>query len=129
NARHPSLHEDCLVHNEHVIWFSQLGMNDVERVGGKNASLGEMISHLATAGVNVPDGFATTANAYREFLAHDGLAERINAALDALDIDDVNALAATGAEIRGWVMAHPLPPVLEAAVTTAYAQLAGDDPD
>src|SRR5699024_2748118 len=104
-------------------------MNDVESVGGKNASLGEMISHLATAGVNVPDGFATTANAYREFLAYDGLAERINAALDALDVDDVNALAATGAKIRGWVMAHPLPPTLEAAITDAYAQLLGDDPD
>ncbi len=117
------------MHNEHVIWFSQLGMNDVEKVGGKNASLGEMISHLADAGINVPNGFATTAAAYREFLAHDGLAGRINDALDALDVDDVNALAETGAKIRAWAMDHPLPTALETAIKDAYTELAEDAPD
>jgi len=117
------------VHNEHVVWFSRLGMDDVERVGGKNASLGEMISQLADAGVRVPDGFATTAAAYREFLAHDGLADRINAELDALDSDDVDALARTGARIRGWIMDHPLPPALEAAIEEAFAELAASNED
>src|SRR5699024_10308614 len=79
--------------HSHVVWFSQLGMDDVEHVGGKNASLGEMISNLHEAGVNVPNGFATTAAAYREFLAHDKLDARINAELDALNVDDVDALA------------------------------------
>ncbi|WP_423824144.1 phosphoenolpyruvate synthase [Salinisphaera sp. SPP-AMP-43] len=99
-------------------------MDDVDTVGGKNASLGEMISHLADAGVSVPDGFATTAAAYREFLAHDGLADRINAALDALDIDDVDALAETGGQIRQWVLDHPFPPALEQAIRDAFEQLA-----
>ncbi len=110
--------------NSYVAWFSQLGMNDVESVGGKNASLGEMISHLADAGVSVPDGFATTAAAYREFLAHDGLADRINEALDALDVDDVDALIETGAKIRQWVLDHPFPPALEEAIRDAFATLA-----
>ncbi|XRG84469.1 phosphoenolpyruvate synthase [Salinisphaera sp. SPP-AMP-43] len=110
--------------NSHIKWFSQLGMDDVDTVGGKNASLGEMISHLADAGVSVPDGFATTAAAYREFLAHDGLADRINAALDALDIDDVDALAETGGQIRQWVLDHPFPPALEQAIRDAFEQLA-----
>ena len=115
--------------DEHVIWFSQLGMNDVERVGGKNASLGEMISHLADAGVNVPDGFATTADAYRKFLAHDGLADRINAALDALDVEDVDALAETGEKIRNWVIEHPFPPELEDAIRESFDKLAGENKD
>ena len=115
--------------NSHVAWFSQLGMDDVEHVGGKNASLGEMISHLADAGVNVPDGFATTADAYREFLAHDGLAERINAALDALDTDDVDALAATGKKIRDWVIDHPFPPTFEEAIRESFDQLADGNAD
>ncbi|MGB7755993.1 MAG: phosphoenolpyruvate synthase [Salinisphaera sp.] len=110
--------------NSYVAWFSQLGMNDVESVGGKNASLGEMISHLADAGVSVPDGFATTAAAYREFLAHDGLADRINEALDALDVDDVDALIETGAKIRQWVLDHPFPPALEEAIRDSFAILA-----
>lgn len=115
--------------NSHVVWFSQLGMNDVAHVGGKNASLGEMISHLADAGVNVPDGFATTADAYRQFLAHDGLADRINAALEALDVDDLEALAATGETIRNWVIEHPFPPALENAIRASFGQLAGDNDD
>ncbi|MDT0634024.1 phosphoenolpyruvate synthase [Spectribacter hydrogenoxidans] len=111
----------------HVVWFSQLGMGDVESVGGKNASLGEMISHLKEAGVNVPGGFATTAAAYREFLAHDKLDERINAALAELDTDDVDALAETGERIRRWVIDHPFPPGLAEQIETAYQDLAGDD--
>lgn len=82
---------------DYILWFDQLGMDDVERVGGKNASLGEMISNLSGAGVTVPGGFATTAHAYREFLAHEGLNERINQALARLDVDDVSELARVGA--------------------------------
>ena len=100
--------------NAKVIWFKELGMGDVELVGGKNASLGEMIQHLSKAGVRVPNGFATTAQAYREFLSHEGLADRINAKLDSLDIEDVQALAAAGKEIRAAVMEAPFPADLEA---------------
>lgn len=108
----------------YILWFDQLGMNDVERVGGKNASLGEMISNLADAGVSVPGGFATTAHAYREFLAHEGLNERINSALSRLDVDDVGALSKAGAEIRQWVIDTPLPPAFEAELREAYQTLA-----
>ena len=103
----------------YVIPFNELRMTDVEQVGGKNASLGEMISQLP-ASVRVPGGFATTAEAYREFLAHNGLADRINAALDALDVDDVDALAKTGAQIRQWIVDLPFPAKLEAEIKTAY---------
>lgn len=113
---------------EYIVWFDQLGMQDVERVGGKNASLGEMISNLASAGVQVPGGFATTADAYREFLAHEGLADRINKALDELDVEDVKALAVCGAQIRQWVIETPFPPALEAALAEAYAQLETKSP-
>jgi pyruvate,water dikinase len=109
--------------NAYIAWFDQLGMQDVEHVGGKNASLGEMISNLAGAGVSVPGGFATTAQAYREFLAHNGLADRINAELEKLDVDDVNALTKTGALIRGWILETPFPPALEKALEDAYTQL------
>ncbi|MGO2133404.1 MAG: phosphoenolpyruvate synthase [Halomonas sp.] len=108
---------------DYIQWFEHLGMNDVERVGGKNASLGEMISNLAGAGVTVPGGFATTAHAYREFLAHDGLNERINQALSVLDVDDVQELARVGAEIRQWVIDTPLPPAFEEALRESYASL------
>ncbi|HET9820347.1 MAG TPA: phosphoenolpyruvate synthase [Burkholderiaceae bacterium] len=111
-----------------VVPFEQLRMTDVEVVGGKNASLGEMISQLAASGVRVPGGFATTAHAFREFLRHNGLTEKINARLDALDADDVRALAQAGAEIRGWVMAAPFPPALEQAVRASFAQLSAGDP-
>nr|WP_255759349.1 phosphoenolpyruvate synthase [Halomonas desiderata] len=111
------------------MWFDQLGMDDVERVGGKNASLGEMISNLSGAGVTVPGGFATTAHAYREFLAHEGLNERINQALARLDVDDVNELARVGAEIRQWVIDTPLPPTFETHLRTAYDQLASQHPN
>ena len=95
-----------------VVPFENLRMSDVEAVGGKNASLGEMISQLP-GGIRVPTGFATTAHAFRQFLAHAGLAQRINARLAALDTEDVRALAAAGAEIRGWVEAQPFPADLE----------------
>ncbi|MCK0752550.1 MULTISPECIES: phosphoenolpyruvate synthase [Chromohalobacter] len=113
---------------EYIVWFDQLGMDDVERVGGKNASLGEMISNLADAGVTVPGGFATTALAYREFLAHEGLNERINDALVRLDVDDVTALAETGAQIRQWVIDTPLPPAFEKVLAEAYGQLQDKHP-
>ena len=107
-----------------VVPFEQLRMADVEIVGGKNASLGEMISQLPQ-GVRVPTGFATTAHAFRLFLKHGGLDERIHAMLAKLDADDVKALAATGAEIRAMVEAQPFPPELEAAIRDAYARLDG----
>ncbi|HET9651001.1 MAG TPA: phosphoenolpyruvate synthase, partial [Usitatibacter sp.] len=102
--------------NAYVVPLEQLTMRDVGRVGGKNASLGEMIGALARLGVRVPGGFATTAHAYREFLAQGGLDARIRAELAALDVDDVARLAATGARIREWIRATPLPPALTAAV-------------
>jgi pyruvate, water dikinase len=111
---------------EYVVPFASLGMRDVENVGGKNASLGEMISHLSKLGVRVPDGFATTAAAFREFLSHDGLAARIERCLEALDVDDVEALARAGASIRGWILATPLPPSFESALLEAWQHLGGD---
>ena len=104
---------------DYIIWFDHLGMSDVDRVGGKNASLGEMISNLANAGVTVPGGFATTAHAYREFLAKDGLREKIDNALDALDINDVNELARVGSEIRQWILDTPFPDALEKPLAVA----------
>ncbi|WP_103102995.1 phosphoenolpyruvate synthase [Pseudomonas sp. LFM046] len=113
---------------EYVVSLDKLGVHDVEHVGGKNASLGEMISNLAGAGVSVPGGFATTAQAYRDFLEQSGLNDRIHAALDKLDVDDVNALAKTGAEIRKWVMDAEFPARLDAEIRTAFAELAkGND--
>ncbi len=111
-----------------VLPFEHLRMTDVEVVGGKNASLGEMISQLAASGVRVPGGFATTAHAFREFLHYGGLTDKINARLDALDTDDVKALAAAGAEIRGWVIAAPFPPDFDAAVQASFAALTADNP-
>ena len=108
---------------DYILWFDQLGMADVERVGGKNASLGEMISNLSEVGVTVPGGFATTAHAYREFLSHDGLNERINDTLKRLDVDDVQALSKAGSDIRQWIIDTPLPPAFEAALADAYDEL------
>ncbi|MBV5293265.1 MAG: phosphoenolpyruvate synthase [Curvibacter lanceolatus] len=105
-----------------VVPFENLRMSDVEAVGGKNASLGEMISQLPQ-GVRVPTGFATTAHAFRQFLAHDGLADKINARLSSLDTEDVNALAKAGAEIRAMVEAQPFPADLEKAIADAFATL------
>ena len=106
----------------YVIPFEQLRMTDVGEVGGKNASLGEMISQLSATGVRVPGGFATTADAYREFLSHQGLADRINAALDALNVDDVDALLKTGAQIRQWLIDTPFPAALEAETRWWHVQ-------
>ncbi|MDR2240589.1 MAG: phosphoenolpyruvate synthase [Zoogloeaceae bacterium] len=111
---------------QYVIAFDALRMTDVEQVGGKNASLGEMISQLAHLGVRVPGGFATTAGAYRDFLAHQGLDRRIADALDRLDVDDVEALAATGAQIRGWIVAQPFPERLAQDIAAHYGTLAGN---
>jgi pyruvate,water dikinase len=114
---------------EYVVSLDKLGKHDVEHVGGKNASLGEMISNLAGAGVSVPGGFATTAQAYRDFLEQSGLNDQIHAALDALDVDDVNALAKTGAQIRQWIMDAEFPEKLNAEIRTAFAELSAGNPD
>ena len=111
-----------------AIPFEHLRMTDVEVVGGKNASLGEMISQLAASGVRVPGGFATTAHAFRQFLQHGGLTDKINARLAALDTDDVKALAEAGAQIRGWVIAAPFPADVEAAVRSSFADLTAEHP-
>ena len=111
---------------EFVIWYENLGMHDVNRVGGKNASLGEMISNLANAGVQVPGGFATTAYAFNQFLEQSGVNERIYQVLDGLDVDDVAALAKAGTQIRQWVIDTPFQPELEQAIRDAYQQLHPD---
>jgi pyruvate,water dikinase len=108
---------------QYVVSFEQLRMTDVESVGGKNASLGEMISQLTSAGVRVPGGFATTAQAYRDFLAAGGLATKIEQALSKLDIENVTALADVGGQIRRWILEAPLPAALEADVASAYQSL------
>jgi pyruvate,water dikinase len=112
-----------------VVPFEALRMTDVESVGGKNASLGEMISQLAASGVRVPGGFATTAHAFREFLAHNHLVERIAKRLEGLNTEDVKALAECGAEIRGWIESSPLPPALEAEIREHYARLVAESGD
>jgi pyruvate,water dikinase len=112
-----------------VVPFEQLRMADVERVGGKNASLGEMISQLAGAGIRVPGGFATTAFAFREFLAHNGLESRIAARLAELDVADVGALATAGDEIRGWIANAAFPPALQDAIRESYGVLSAGVPD
>ncbi|MFA7606039.1 MAG: phosphoenolpyruvate synthase [Rhodocyclaceae bacterium] len=111
--------------SRYVIPFTELRMTDVDKVGGKNASLGEMISQLP-ASVRVPGGFATTADAYREFLAHQGLADRIHAALESLDVDDVDALVKIGAHIRQWIVDTPFPAQLEAEIKAAYEQITSE---
>lgn len=108
---------------QYVIPFSQLGMHDVERVGGKNASLGEMISHLNELGVSVTNGFATTADAFRDFLQHNDLEQRIESLLGALDVEHVEDLAKAGQAIRQWVIDAPFTPDFENALRTAYDEL------
>ena len=108
-----------------VIPFNKLGKDDVEIVGGKNASLGEMISNLANVGVSVPNGFATTADAFNRFLNETGLLDKINAELKGLDVDDVENLAEVGAKVRGWVIAQELPKDLEDEIRTAFDTLTG----
>jgi pyruvate, water dikinase len=109
----------------YVIPFERLGRHDVETVGGKNSSLGEMIGSLAQAAVRVPGGFATTAEAYRQFLKQGGLDERIRGELAGLNVDDVTKLAATGARIRQWILATPFPPDIQKAVTEELRKMSG----
>jgi pyruvate,water dikinase len=112
--------------------FRELGIGDVPQVGGKNASLGEMYRALSSQGVKVPNGFATTAQAYRNYLTHNKLEERIGTALAKLNVDDMDALAATGAQIRGWMVDGELPPQLAGEIRDAYLELAeeyGGEPD
>lgn len=112
-----------------VLWYNQLGMHDVDRVGGKNASLGEMITNLSSLGVSVPNGYATTSYAFNLFLDQSGLNQRIYDLLDKTDVDDVAELAQAGKQIRQWVVDTPFQPELEAAIRSAYEQLSADDAD
>ncbi len=114
---------------ENVLWYQQLGMDDVGVVGGKNASLGEMISNLSNAGVQVPGGFATTASAFNLFLEQSGLEARIHDLLDTLDVNDINALGEAGKTIRQWIIDTPFLPELEADITSAFKTLQGDAGD
>lgn len=111
---------------EYVLWYQELGMDDVNRVGGKNASLGEMISNLSNAGVQVPGGFATTAYAFNEFLEKSGVEAKIYNLLDELDVDDVNALAQAGSQIRQWILDTPFQSSLEDEIKTAFTKLVDD---
>jgi pyruvate, water dikinase len=113
--------------HDKIIWFENVGMHDIDRVGGKNASLGEMINHLTKVGIQVPNGFATTAEAYHTFLNQHGLADRIYKLLDGLDVDDVHTLAKTGAKIRQWIIEESFPQDFEQAINTAFKQLQGDE--
>ncbi|WP_316678219.1 phosphoenolpyruvate synthase [uncultured Tolumonas sp.] len=112
-----------------VLWYNQLNMHDVDRVGGKNASLGEMITNLASLGVSVPNGFATTAQAFNNFLEQSGVNQNIYQLLDKTDIDDINALADAGRQIRQWIIDTPFQPELEQSIREAYLQLADGQPD
>ncbi|MGZ8803948.1 MAG: phosphoenolpyruvate synthase [Microbacterium sp.] len=111
-----------------ILWFTEMGMADVHQVGGKNASLGEMVSNLAHLGVSVPGGFATTADAYRDFLAGDGLYDRIKSVVESLDVADVAELSRVGANVREWIEQQPLPAKLEADIRSAYTALVEADP-
>ncbi|EIZ1337097.1 phosphoenolpyruvate synthase [Vibrio parahaemolyticus] len=108
---------------KNTLWFNGLSMDDVDKIGGKNASLGEMVSNLANVGVSVPNGFATTSYAFNQFLDHEGLDERIHQLLDELDVDDVEALRKTGATIRQWVLQAPFPADLEQEIRNNYEEL------
>jgi len=116
-----------MVATNYIMNLASVRMSDVERVGGKNASLGEMINQLSGAGIRVPGGFATTAAAFREFLSHERLDERIEARLKQLNPDDVRELARCGEEIRQWIVNTPFPPALVEAIATAYAGLTGPE--
>ena len=117
-----------MAEQKRVIWFDRLRMSDIEQVGGKNASLGEMIAQLGAEGVSVPGGFATTASAFHEFLAETGLSERIAEALSDLDVDDVAKLSLVGAQIRGWIVAATLPAKLKTEIEAAYQRLNTESP-
>ncbi|MGM7671629.1 phosphoenolpyruvate synthase [Microbacterium sp. A93] len=111
-----------------ILWFDEVGMADLPQVGGKNASLGEMVSHLSDLGVRVPGGFATTADAYRSFLSTSGLDLRIREAVDAIDVDDVTQLSRVGAAVREWIEQQPLPADIERDIRDAYTRLVENDP-
>ncbi|SFV26349.1 phosphoenolpyruvate synthase [Pseudoxanthomonas sp. YR558] len=113
--------------NENILWLHELRLADLARVGGKNSSLGEMIGHLANLGVSVPGGYATTAEAFKAFIAHNDLSKRIFDKLATLDVEDVPALTAAGKEIRGWVIDAPLQPDLDADIRAAYTKLCADN--
>ncbi len=113
--------------NSPVLWLHEIGLADHDQVGGKNSSLGEMIRELAAAQVSVPGGYATTARAFEQFLAQDGLQQRIGVRLRGLDVEDTAALAAAGAEIRAWIMATPLPAELQSAIRAYYRTLSADN--
>ncbi|WP_318433335.1 phosphoenolpyruvate synthase [Photobacterium leiognathi] len=108
---------------KHTLWFNTLSMNDVNQVGGKNASLGEMVSNLSNAGVSVPNGFATTSHAFHEFLEYEGLNNRIYDLLGTLDVNDVDALRETGSTIRNWILDAPFPLELEQSIRRDYLEL------
>ncbi|EDP59589.1 phosphoenolpyruvate synthase [Vibrio sp. AND4] len=114
---------------KNTLWFNGLSMDDVDKVGGKNASLGEMVSNLANVGVSVPNGFATTSHAFNQFLDHEGLDERIHQLLDELDVEDVEALRETGAKIRQWVLEAPFPVDLEQDIRDNYKELTDNHPE
>ncbi|MDV6252282.1 phosphoenolpyruvate synthase [Vibrio sp. EA2] len=114
---------------KNTLWFNGLSMNDVDKVGGKNASLGEMVSNLANVGVSVPNGFATTSYAFNKFLDHEGLDDRIHQLLDELDVEDVDALRKTGATIRQWVLDAPFPADLEQDIRENYHELVEGNPE
>ncbi|PFG57775.1 phosphoenolpyruvate synthase [Vibrio sp. ES.051] len=114
---------------KNTLWFNGLSMHDVDKVGGKNASLGEMVSNLANAGVSVPNGFATTSYAFNQFLDHESLDERIHQRLDQLDVEDVEALRKTGATIRQWVLEAPFPADLEQEIRENYQELTDNHPE
>ncbi|NIK44194.1 phosphoenolpyruvate synthase [Xanthomonas arboricola] len=113
--------------NENILWLHELRLADLARVGGKNSSLGEMIGNLAGLGVSVPGGYATTAEAFKDFIAHNDLSKRIFDKLATLDVEDVGALTVAGKEIRGWVIDAPLQPELDRDIRTAYAQLCAEN--
>ncbi|MGE8212658.1 MAG: PEP/pyruvate-binding domain-containing protein, partial [Stenotrophomonas sp.] len=113
--------------NENILWLHELRLADLARVGGKNSSLGEMIGNLAGLGVSVPGGYATTSEAFKDFIAHNDLSKRIFDKLATLDVEDVTALTAAGKEIRGWVIDAPLQPQLDKDIRDAYAKLSAEN--
>src|SRR5690606_4571042 len=125
-ARPLALPGDTIL-KQNILWLHELRLNDLARVGGKNSSLGEMIGNLAGLGVSVPGGFATTAEAFQDFIAHNDLHQRIFDRLASLDVEDVNALTQAGGEIRGWVIEAPLQPELDREIREAYRKLAAEN--
>ncbi len=112
-----------------ILWFHDIDMSALPQVGGKNASLGEMVSNLSDLGVHVPGGFATTADAYQRFLAYEGLDQKIHDVVGSLDVDDVVTLARVGSDVRSWIEAQPFAPELEQDIRTAYDELVANDPE